>query len=71
MHNFVAALDGHLDAVLAHALIGCIGPITAETARSYGMRVSIQPPSYTIPAFVDAIVRHYTAAAPPGAGQSS
>ena len=71
VHNFVAALDGHLDAVLAHALIGCIGPITAETARSYGMRVSIQPPSYTIPAFVDAIVRHYTAAAPPGAGQSS
>ncbi len=64
VHNFVALLGDNLDEALAHAEIGCIGPITAETARSYGLRVSIQPATYTVPAFVDAIVRHY--ARPPG-----
>lgn len=62
VHNFVAIFKDELGPVLAHAAVGCIGPITADTARSYGMRVDIQPDAYTIPAFVDAIVRHYTAA---------
>jgi uroporphyrinogen III methyltransferase/synthase len=58
--NFVAVFKGEVERVLAHAAVGCIGPITADTARSYGMRVDIQPSSYTIPAFVDAIVRYYS-----------
>jgi uroporphyrinogen III methyltransferase/synthase len=62
VHNFVAAFDGRVDAVLVHTDIGCIGPVTAETASHYGMHVAIQPSSYTIPAFVDAIVRYYTSA---------
>jgi uroporphyrinogen III methyltransferase / synthase len=60
VHHFVTCFDGRVDQVLARTTVGCIGPITAETARSYGMQVSIQPPVYTIPAFVDAIVRYYT-----------
>jgi uroporphyrinogen III methyltransferase/synthase len=49
-----------MEPVLAHSAIGCIGPVTADTARSYGMRVAIQPSAYTIPAFVEAIVSYYT-----------
>ncbi len=69
VHNFVAAVGDELDAVLAHAVVGCIGPITADAARSYSMQVAIQPPVYTIPAFVDAIVRYFTA--PPEAARGS
>ena len=58
--NFAALFDGQLERVLAHAQVGCIGPITAATARQHGMHVAIQPQSYTIPAFVDAIVRYYS-----------
>ena len=60
VQNFVAIFAGEVDRVLAHAAVGCIGPVTGETARSYGMQVAIQPSTYTIPAFVDAIVRYYT-----------
>jgi uroporphyrinogen III methyltransferase/synthase len=66
VHNFVAAFDGAVDRVLAHTAIGCIGPVTADTARSYGLRVAIQPATYTIPAFVDAIVQ-YCGSTPPRA----
>jgi uroporphyrinogen III methyltransferase/synthase len=59
VHNFMAVFEGTADAVLAHATIGCIGPVTADTARSYGLRVAIQPATYTIPAFVEAIVQYY------------
>jgi len=61
VHNFVAVFDGQLGDVMAHTAVGCIGPITADTARGYGMAVAIQPASYTVPAFVEAIVRHYGA----------
>ena len=63
VHNFVAACDGRVDAVLARAAVGCIGPVTAETARHYGMQVAIQPNVYTVAAFVDAIVNFYAPAA--------
>ncbi len=59
VHNFAKIFEGQLSDVLRHAAIGCIGPITAETARSYGMRVTVQPRVYTVPALVDAIVRYY------------
>ncbi len=59
VHNLIAALGGPGDLLAAPTAIGCIGPVTADTARSYGLRVDIQPASYTIPAFVEAIVEHY------------
>jgi uroporphyrinogen III methyltransferase/synthase len=64
VHNFVTAVEGRVDEALAHTLVGCIGPITADTARRYGMQVAIQPQVYTIPAFVEAIVRYFTAVGP-------
>ena len=61
--NFVR-LFPHQDLVhlLAGVRIGCIGPITAATAREHGLSVDIEPASYTIPAFADAIVAHFAGA---------
>ena len=60
--NF-ARLFPHQDLarVLAGVRIGCIGPITAATAREIGLSVDIEPASYTIAAFADAIVAHFDA----------
>ena len=62
VHNFMAAFaDQDIPALLGTTALGCIGPITAETARSYGLRVSIQPQEYTIAAFSRAIVDYFRA----------
>jgi len=37
-------------------LVGCIGPVTAETARELGLPVDVQPEEYTISGFTRAIV---------------
>jgi len=37
-------------------LVGCIGPVTAETAREVGLPVDVQPEEYTISGFTRAIV---------------
>ena len=38
--------------------VGCIGPITADTARAAGLDVAVQPTTYTIAAFTEAIVEY-------------
>ena len=55
----VPALTRIFRPLLGTTALGCIGPITAETARSYGLRVSIQPQEYTIAAFSQAIVDYF------------
>jgi uroporphyrinogen III methyltransferase/synthase len=47
---------------LREALIACIGPVTAATARELGLDVAIEPRTHTIPALVEAIKAHF---APP------
>jgi uroporphyrinogen III methyltransferase/synthase len=60
VRNFVALFpEDDMKALMGTARVGCIGPITADTARGYGLEVAIQPASYTIPAFAEAIVRHF------------
>ncbi len=39
--------------------VGCIGPVTAGTARELGLPVDILPATYTIPAFTDAIIAYF------------
>ncbi len=39
--------------------IACIGPITADTAESLGLRVDIMPESYTIPSLTEAIASYF------------
>ena len=41
-------------------VIACIGPITAKTARRWGMKVKIQPKQYTIPGLTQAIAKYFS-----------
>ena len=54
-----AAPGRELAALLEKTTIACIGPITADTARSYGLPIHIEAAEFTVPALVDAIVAHY------------
>ena len=45
--------------LLNTTLVATIGPVTAEAATQVGIRVAIQPTTYTIPALVDAIAAHF------------
>jgi uroporphyrinogen III methyltransferase / synthase len=47
--------------LLRNAEVAVIGPITAHAAQQLGIRVSIQPDAYSIPALVDAIAGHFSA----------
>ncbi len=39
--------------------IACIGPVTAKTAKEWGMKVHIQPKEYTIPGLSRAIAEYF------------
>ncbi|MGH7786281.1 MAG: uroporphyrinogen-III C-methyltransferase [Candidatus Binatia bacterium] len=64
VRNFLALVGADAAALLSRTAIGCIGPITADTARAAGLTVALQPSAYTIPAFTAAILAHFAAAAP-------
>ena len=60
--NFAALFPGHdLRAVLAGVAVGCIGPVTAATARDLGLTVDVEPTEYAVPAFAAAIVEYFRA----------
>lgn len=46
-------------ALIGNAVVACIGPITADTAESYGLKVGIKAKGNTIPALAEAIVGHF------------
>ncbi|MCL7487309.1 MAG: uroporphyrinogen-III C-methyltransferase [Desulfobulbaceae bacterium] len=54
-----AASEEELHRMLDDVSMAAIGPITAKTIEESGLRVDVQPESYTIPDMVDAIVDHY------------
>jgi uroporphyrinogen III methyltransferase/synthase len=62
VRNF-ATIYGKDQAVdlLSRTTVAAIGPVTAEAAAKLGIAVTLQPSTYTIPAFVDAIVAHVQA----------
>jgi uroporphyrinogen III methyltransferase/synthase len=45
--------------LLKKIAIACIGPVTAKTAKEWGMRVQIQPREYTVPALTQAIAAYF------------
>jgi len=45
--------------LLKDIAIACIGPVTARTAREWGLKVKIQPKQYTIPGLTRAIAESY------------
>jgi len=64
VRNFVDLLGGVETArrVMTSVAVGCIGPITAQTAEGYGLPVTIVPGENTVPALAQAIVRHFSGA---------
>jgi uroporphyrinogen III methyltransferase/synthase len=48
-----------LDRLLKGIAIACIGPVTARTAKGWGLKVQIQPKQYTIPALTRAIAEYF------------
>jgi len=46
--------------LLATTAVAAIGPVTADAAALHNIRPTIVPQDYTIPALVDAIVRHFS-----------
>ncbi|MBO0860285.1 MAG: hydroxymethylbilane synthase [Chloracidobacterium sp.] len=57
VENLAAILEtDHLAPHLANTRVACIGPVTAEAARSHGLTVHIQPDEHTGQAIVTAIV---------------
>ncbi len=42
----------------AHPLIACIGPITARTARDYGLEVHVEAREFTTAGLVEALINH-------------
>lgn len=60
VRNFVALFpEEKMTELLNQTRIACIGPITADTAREFGLQVALQPRTYTIPAFAEAIVEYF------------
>ena len=57
VRNFVALVER--DSIPSHALIACIGPITANTAHELGLRVDVQATDYTMDGLVAAIFNHF------------
>jgi uroporphyrinogen III methyltransferase/synthase len=48
--------------LLSRTVVAAIGPVTADAAARLGIPVHVQPSTYTVPAMVEAIVRHVAAA---------
>jgi uroporphyrinogen III methyltransferase / synthase len=58
--NFVTLLgEVDLPPLLRNTVVACIGPITADTARSYGLIPTIVAEEYTVPALARAIVEYF------------
>jgi uroporphyrinogen III methyltransferase/synthase len=59
VRNFIRLLGSDAVELLARTQIGCIGPITADTARELGLKVHLCPERYTIEALTEAIMRNF------------
>jgi len=56
VQNFMAMLgDGEPSRLLRGVTIACIGPVTAETARKYGLQVDVVAEHYTMTGLVQAL----------------
>jgi uroporphyrinogen III methyltransferase/synthase len=60
VRNFVQALGAEQAAdLLRTTVVASIGPVTAEAATQSQIETTIMPTQYTVPALVDAIVKHF------------
>lgn len=56
--NLVRLLDGDVTGI-NNSVVVCMGPITAQTAKSCGIRVDIIPEEQSIPAMISALATHH------------
>ncbi len=56
--NFMTLLQGDLS-LLEKVTVACIGPVTADTAASLGIKADIVAEEYTIDGLVEAIVQYF------------
>jgi len=60
VRNFMASFPAdNGPALLGKSRVACLGPITADTAREFGLAVAVQPETYTIPALAEAIGEYF------------
>jgi uroporphyrinogen III methyltransferase/synthase len=65
VRGFVALLaPSDARRLLDGVVVAAIGPITAETAAEHGLRVSVMPHEYMVPALADAIAGHFETSPP-------
>jgi uroporphyrinogen III methyltransferase/synthase len=65
VRGFVALLGpAETRRLLDGVVVAAIGPITADTAAEHGLRVSVVPHEYTIPALADAIAGYFGTSRP-------
>jgi uroporphyrinogen III methyltransferase / synthase len=48
-----------LKTFLKNIAVACIGPITAKTAKKWGLRIHIQPEQFTVPGLTQAIEEYF------------
>ena len=58
--NFLEQIGPELSPLLDRVAFACIGPVTANTARENGLKVTIVPNEFTVDALVMAIEKHFT-----------
>lgn len=63
VRHFLGMLSDEDQAALFgdETVVACIGPITADTAREFGLETRIMPSEYTIPTLANAIIDHFVA----------
>jgi uroporphyrinogen III methyltransferase/synthase len=59
VRNFATLLGPRARPLLDGVVVACIGPVTADEARSLGFAVHVEPEEHTIPALVRALADHY------------
>ena len=67
VENFARAFEDAAG-LLSKTRVACIGPITADAARGYGLRVDVEAAEYTIPGLVDAVASLFAADEAPKEG---
>lgn len=64
VRNFVTLLGTRAHTLARQALVACIGPITARTARTLGLPVGLTASTYTTEGLIDALIEHFKTPAP-------
>ena len=58
VRNLASLLNGDVNR-LSCAIIACIGPVAASTAREVGLNVDVVAREHTIPGLVESLIQHY------------